>query len=107
MSLGLLRAEDESQYDRQEFVTKYGFSPPGGRIWNGDVWKAMVQVRSWCDVESCTLAIDWGFGMITRNRNSDVLIDIPKVSDWNAYCDHEHRLLRIVSKDQAFELLGI
>ena len=41
--------------------------------WNGDVWKAVVEVRTWKDFETFTILADQGLGIIKRKNNSDLL----------------------------------
>ena len=42
-------------------------------IWNGDVWKAIVDLRHKEDLEIFTCAIDQGIGIIKKNKNSSIL----------------------------------
>lgn len=43
------------------------------RIWNGDVWKAIVEARSWPDVDTVTCLIDHGVGIIRARPNPEPL----------------------------------
>jgi hypothetical protein len=43
------------------------------RIWNGDVWKAIVDARTWPDVDTVTCLIDHGVGIIRARPNPDPL----------------------------------
>ena len=42
-------------------------------VWNGDVWKAIVDLRQKEDLEIFTCAIDQGIGIIKKNKNSSIL----------------------------------
>jgi hypothetical protein len=42
-------------------------------LWNGDVWKAVVEVRTWEHVNTVTVLIDQGVSIIKKNKNTDVL----------------------------------
>jgi hypothetical protein len=42
-------------------------------IWNGDVWKAMVEIRTWPAVDACTCLIDHGMGIVIPRPNTDRL----------------------------------
>ncbi len=42
-------------------------------IWNGDVWKAIVDLRQKEDLEIFTCSIDQGIGIIKKNKNSSIL----------------------------------
>jgi len=41
--------------------------------WNGDVWKAIVEMRTKKDVETYTCKIDYGIGVIQKKDNTDIL----------------------------------
>ena len=41
--------------------------------WNGDVWKAIVEVRTWSHVDAYTILSDQGLGIIQKKYNSDIL----------------------------------
>ena len=41
--------------------------------WNGDVWKAIVDLRQREDLEIFTCEIDQGIGIITKRKNSSIL----------------------------------
>jgi hypothetical protein len=41
--------------------------------WNGDVWKAIVEVRTWDDYDVCTSLIDQGIAIIKKRKNQDKL----------------------------------
>ena len=41
--------------------------------WNGDVWKAIVEVRTWSHVDTYTILSYQGLGIIQKKYNSDIL----------------------------------
>ena len=43
--------------------------------WNGDVWKAIVEARTWKDFETFTLIADHGLAIIQNKPNSNILLD--------------------------------
>ena len=47
--------------------------------WNGDVWKAIVEARTWKNVDTYTVLSDQGLGIIRKKKNSDVL-DLKNIS---------------------------
>ena len=47
--------------------------------WNGDVWKAVVEARTWKNVDTYTILSDQGLGIIRKKKNSDVL-DLKNIS---------------------------
>jgi hypothetical protein len=42
-------------------------------IWNGDVWKAIVDLRQNENIEIFTCEMDQGIGIIQNKKNTDVL----------------------------------
>lgn len=42
-------------------------------IWNGDVWKALVEIRTWPEVDTATCLIDHGLGIVVPRANADRL----------------------------------
>lgn len=42
-------------------------------FWNGDVWKAFLEVRTWSEWDSALALIDHGIGIIVPRANSDPL----------------------------------
>ena len=45
--------------------------------WNGDVWKAIVEARTYKNIETFTCIADHGLGIILKRKNSK-LLDMPK-----------------------------
>jgi hypothetical protein len=41
--------------------------------WNGDVWKAIVEVRTWNNFDTFTILADEGLGIIKKRNNPNVL----------------------------------
>ena len=41
--------------------------------WNGDVWKAIVEARTWKDVDTFSIIADHGLGVILNKKNSSIL----------------------------------
>jgi len=41
--------------------------------WNGDVWKAIVEVRTWGEVDVKTVLIDHGVSIIKKRKNTNLL----------------------------------
>ena len=70
--------------------------------WNGDVWKAIVDLRQNKDLDIYTCEMDEGIGIIKKNKNSEILkLDKPinklKFKDYyNNYRDY----LRVISIDE-------
>jgi len=70
--------------------------------WNGDVWKAIVDLRQNKDLDIYTCEMDEGIGIIKKNKNSEILklykpINKLKFKDYyNNYKDY----LRVISIDE-------
>ena len=41
--------------------------------WNGDVWKAIVEARTWNDFDTFTILADQGLGIIKKRKNPNIL----------------------------------
>lgn len=72
--------------------------------WTGDVWKAIVKLRTRTDVDVAVLNSDWGLGMILARTNSAPLEldeDIEDL-DWNWFQSHSQNALRVIDNAGAF-----
>ena len=47
--------------------------PRSQHIWTGDVWKAIVEIRTHQDVDTCVCLMDMGVGIIIKRANSALL----------------------------------
>ena len=71
-------------------------------IWNGDVWKAIVDLRQREDLEIFTCEMDQGIGIIKKEKNSSILkiekpIDNLKFKD---YYSNYKEFLRVISVEE-------
>ena len=71
-------------------------------IWNGDVWKAITDLRQKEDLEIFTCEMDQGIGVIKKNKNSSILnLDKPinnlKFKD---YYTNYKEYLRVISLEE-------
>ena len=70
--------------------------------WNGDVWKAIVDLRQRDDLEIHTCFVDQGIGIIKKQINSSILKIDKKIQDLK-FSDfyHNHKeYLRIINLDE-------
>ncbi len=68
--------------------------PAGKMRWNGDVWKAIVRLRSqatWLDVE--TLDTDEGLGLIRRAEKPSEAFSIPSELTWAGLVENREKWL--------------
>ena len=69
-------------------------------LWNGDVWKAVVEARTWNQVNTVTVLIDQGVSIIKKNKNTDVLkIEIQnfKKLKFEDFYNNHKKYMRIVN----------
>jgi len=74
--------------------------------WNGDVWKALVEVRTRIDLETFTCKIDYGVGIIQKKNNSDILnIEIDDFQNlrFEDYYSNNNKYMRIISYEELKE----
>ena len=66
--------------------------------WNGDVWKAIVDLRQREDLEIYTCEIDEGIGIITKKKNTSILkLDKPvKKLKFKDYFNNYNEYLRVI-----------
>ena len=70
--------------------------------WNGDVWKAIVDLRRNTELEIFTCEIDQGIGIIKKNKNTSILkIDKPiEKLKFKDYYENYKNYMRIISLDE-------
>ena len=77
-------------------------------VWTGDVWKAIVEVRTRPDLDSAVCLIDYGVALILKRVNTDQLSMM--VSDFNKlsfsdYVNQYSQWLRPIEYDDVFEFI--
>ena len=70
--------------------------------WNGDVWKAIVDLRQHENLEIYTCKIDQGIGVIKKKRNSSILKIEKNIKDLKFidYYKNNEKYLRVVDLDE-------
>ena len=70
--------------------------------WNGDVWKAIVDLRQNENLEIYTCKIDQGIGVIKKKRNSSILKIEKNIKDlkFKDYYKNYEKYLRVVDLDE-------
>ena len=74
--------------------------------WNGDVWKAIVDLRQKDNLEIFTCEIDQGIGIISNKKNSSILkLDIPinKIKFKDYYYNYKE-YMRVISINEFKEI---
>ena len=71
-------------------------------IWNGDVWKAITDLRQKEDLEIFTCEMDQGIGVIKKNKNSSILnLDKPINNlKFRDYYTNYREYLRVISLEE-------
>lgn len=74
--------------------------------WNGDVWRAIVQARTWLDVDTATCLIDHGLGII-KVRDNSAPLEVEYTSfehlPYDLLAKDYSRLLRAMDYEEALE----
>ena len=70
--------------------------------WNGDVWKAIVDLRQNENLEIYTCKIDQGIGVIKKKRNSSILKLEKNIKDlkFEDYYKNYEKYLRVIDLDK-------
>ena len=56
------------------------------RVGNGDAWKALVEIRTWPQVDTAVGLIDHGLGIVVPRPNTD-RVDLPAKTDLDLHFD--------------------
>ena len=76
--------------------------------WNGDVWKAIVEARTWEHVDTYTVLSDQGLGLIKKKKNSNVL-NIGNTSfkklKYKFFYENYEKIMRTISYDKILEII--
>lgn len=78
--------------------------PRASQIWNGDCYKAFVQLRaSRPDLAMCTIDSDHGLGIVMNGEQE--LIDIEGVEiDWENFCKHRNEWMNVMTYQEFYAL---
>ena len=74
--------------------------------WNGDVWKAIVDLRQQEELDIYTCEMDQGIGVITNKKNTSILYLDKPISKlkFKDYFNNYREYMRVVSLDKFKEL---
>ena len=77
-------------------------------IWNGDVWKAIVEIRTLNNLDTYTCFADHGLGIIFRRMNKN-LLDIKiknfKELKFKDYYYNQEKFMNIISVEELYKLI--
>ena len=74
------------------------------RAWTGDVWKAVVSLRTDPNLDVAVADADWGLGIVVRRSNSEQLL-LASQPAWIDYERERARLLRIIDYRAAIDFV--
>lgn len=80
--------------------------PRQSGVWNGDCWKAMVELRRRDDIDAFTISTDEGVGIVRKRANAAPLRDVPAELTYEALESDRERLLGLVPARQWAERAG-
>ena len=71
-------------------------------IWNGDVWKAITDLRQKEDLDIFTCEMDQGIGIIKKNKNSSILNLDKSINNlrFKDYYTNYKEYLRVISLEE-------
>ena len=76
--------------------------------WNGDVWKAIVEMRTLKDYDTYTCFADHGLGVIFKRENRNKLnanFQNFKELKFSDYYYNQNKFMNIISVDKLYELI--
>jgi len=77
-------------------------------VWNGDVWKAIVECRHFMDMDVYTCNADQGVGVIFKRKNRN-LLDYKKDNyselDFNEYFYNHQKLMNIIEYEELMKIV--
>ena len=76
--------------------------------WNGDVWKAIVEARTWEHVNTYTVLADQGLGVIKKEQNTDKL-DLTNITFKNLkfkfFYENYNKIMRTISYEDFLKII--
>ena len=76
--------------------------------WNGDVWKALVELRTRSDLDTYTCQIDFGVGIVQKKKNTEILSIEKKNFKSLKFSDYYYNFnsfMRVIDYKKALELI--
>ena len=74
--------------------------------WNGDVYKAVRELRSWQHVDLYTADVLGGVSVVLRRPNSDALVGLPQPIDWPQFVSGREAILRLKQPADVLRWIG-
>ena len=83
--------------------------PRAQRKWNGDVWKAITEMRTLESVDTYVGAFDNGIGLVIKRKNKRILNKPSKPFNkinYQEYYENYEEFLNLVSKEKFFKIIN-
>ena len=82
--------------------------PRAQRKWNGDVWKAITELRTFDNLNICVGTFDNGIGLIQKKNNQNKLLLKTKIKDlkYTDYYNNYNQYLNLLSVEEFFEFIN-
>ena len=83
--------------------------PRAQRKWNGDVWKAITEMRTLENTDTYVGAFDNGIGLILKRKNGNILKQPSKPFKnlkYKEYYDNYKEYLNLISKEEFFKIIN-
>jgi len=82
--------------------------PRAQRKWNGDVWKAITELRTFDNLNICVGAFDNGIGLIQKKNNQNKLLLKTKIKDlkYTDYFNNYNQYLNLLSVEEFFKFIN-
>ena len=83
--------------------------PRAQKKWNGDVWKAIVEMRTLNYVDTYVGAFDNGIGLVIKRKNKRILNKPSKPFNkikYQEYYENYEEFLNLVSKEKFFKIIN-
>jgi len=85
-------------FAREEY---YDFSTHAGILWNGTVWKAIVNVRENINnIYTSVVDTDWGIGLIKKSENPNPIINKNKYFSFKKFEEKRQYYLNLITVEE-------
>ena len=82
--------------------------PRSQHLWTGDVWKAIVELRTINEVDTCVGLLDMGLGVIVKRKNSNKLnIDVKNFKElkYKDYYYNQQKFMNIIEYNRIISFI--
>ena len=83
--------------------------PRSQYIWNGDVWKAIIECRTREDIDTYTINADFGLGVIFKKKNTNMLnLNVSNFSKlkFSFYFNDYKKLMNLIEFEEFIEIIS-